>query len=122
MEFVLEAVAGIVASKPSQRTSLNHEIRDDTMKNEAIEKRTVGDFSQRIIDETFCAFRESNKIRGGSWHESVFETAEKYPFACVKACVKTIACRLSQTQASKPNADPTTRRTHLRISANNLAQ
>ena len=90
MKLIFETVTRIVRPQSVGRPALNHEVRDHTMKDEVVKKRTVRNFVHGVVDETFRSVGQPYEVRDSPWNEGVFQTTVKNAFARIKPCVKAI--------------------------------
>src|SRR5271157_959828 len=61
-ELVLELVPGSAGACPARATSLDHELRDDAVKDQPVVKTTSRFLARRFIDELLGALRQAGEI------------------------------------------------------------
>src|SRR5271169_4155733 len=65
MKFIAKAIAGIAGSRSERASSLNHELRNHAMENEAVVKWTLHFLPGLRVLEFLGAFREADEIADG---------------------------------------------------------
>ena len=76
VEFVTESVTGATSSRSAGAAALNHELRDNSVKDNAVIERTSDGFASHHIDEIELSGSESDEILNGIWDEVFVELSD----------------------------------------------